>query len=131
METETIDNAITLPIFSQLLEPEGIAPAQDFQESGKLLCNSLPSIQLRSQIRFIVGGSLEFVLSEDAEVRRMLKHWRAELSPQIEGSEDDVFVSGFDEDDFIRDGNTMLDGVYTFWDGLDKQRKTMDVGEHH
>lgn len=103
METETIDNAITLPIFSQLLEPEGIAPAQDFQESGKLLCNSLPSIQLRSQIRFIVGGSLEFVLSEDAEVRRMLKHWRAELSPQIEGSDDDVFVSGFDEDDALMD----------------------------
>lgn len=103
METETFDNAITLPIFSQLLEPEGIAPAQDFQESGKLLCNSLPSIQLRSQIRFIVGGSLEFVLSEDAEVRRMLKHWRAELSPQIEGSDDDVFVSGFDEDDALMD----------------------------
>lgn len=103
METETIDNAITLPIFSQLLEPEGIAPAQDFQESGKLLCNSLPSIQLRSQIRFIVGGTLEFVLSEDAEVRRMLKHWRAELSPQIEGSDDDVFVSGFDEDDALMD----------------------------
>ena len=81
METETPDMPITLPMFSQLLEPEGIAPAQDFQESGKLLCNSLPSIQLRSRIRFIVGGALQFVLSEDAEVRRMLKHWRAELSP--------------------------------------------------
>ncbi len=103
METETPDMPITLPIFSQLLEPEGIAPAQDFQESGKLLCNSLPSIQLRSRIRFIVGGALQFVLSEDAEVRRMLKHWRAELSPRIEGSDDDVFVSGFDEDEALMD----------------------------
>ena len=90
--TESVEHPITLPIFSQLLEPEGIAPAQDFAESGKLLCNSLPTIQLRSQIRFIVGGSLEFVLSEDTEVRRMLKHWRAELSPQIEGSDEDIFV---------------------------------------
>jgi len=103
IETETLDMFITLPMFSQLLEPEGIAPAQDFQESGKLLCNNLPSIQLRSKIRFIVGGALQFVLSDDAEVRRMLKHWRAELSPQIEGSDDDVFVSGFDEDEALMD----------------------------
>lgn len=103
METEALNNSMTLPIFSQLLEPEGIAPAQDFEESGKLLCNSLPAIQLRSQIRFIVGGQLEFILTSDNEVRRMLKHWRAELSPQIEGSDDEVFVSGFDEDDALMD----------------------------
>lgn len=97
------ESSMTLPVFSQLLEPEGIAPAQDFSESGKLLCDRLPSIQLRAKVRFILGGALHFVLTDDAEVRRMMKHWRAELSPQIEGSDEDVFVSGFDDDESLMD----------------------------
>ncbi|MCG8413343.1 MAG: GspE/PulE family protein [Pseudomonadales bacterium] len=96
-------SSMTLPVFSQLLEPEGIAPAQDFSESGKLLCDRLPSIQLRAKVRFILGGTLQFVLTDDTEVRRMMKHWRAELSPQIEGSDEDVFVSGFDDDESLMD----------------------------
>lgn len=95
--------AMSLPVFSQLLEPEGIAPAQDFASSSSLLCNRAPSIELRARIRFIVGSDVRFKLSSDDEVRRMLKHWRAELSPQIEGSEDDVFVSGFEDDEALLD----------------------------
>ncbi len=46
---------MTMPIFSQLLEPQGIAPAQDFEESGKLICSHTPSIELRAKIRYITS----------------------------------------------------------------------------
>ena len=36
--------AMTLAIFGQLLEPEGIVPAQDFAESSRLICEQPPSI---------------------------------------------------------------------------------------
>lgn len=97
------EGAMSLTVFSQLLEPEGIAPAQDFETSKVLLCNRAPSIELRAKIRFIVGSGVQFEISNDDEVRRMLKHWRAELSPQIEGSDDDVFVSGFEDDEALLD----------------------------
>ncbi len=94
---------MTLPVFSQLLEPVGIAPAMDFDSSGRLLCNQLPSLALRTRIRFIVDRSVRFELSDDDQVRRLLKHWRAELSPQLEGSEEEDFVSGFEDDEVLLD----------------------------
>lgn len=95
--------AMTLPIFSQLLEPEGIVPARDYVESGRLVCNTLPSLELRAKIRFITRQSLRFELSNDEEVRRLMKHWRAELSPQIDSADDDLFVSGFEDDEALKD----------------------------
>ena len=94
---------MTLPVFSQLLEPVGIAPAMDFDSSGRLLCNQLPSLALRTRIRFIVDRSVGFELSDDDQVRRLLKHWRAELSPQLDGSEEEDFVSGFEDDEELLD----------------------------
>lgn len=94
---------MTLPVFSQLLEPEGIAPARDFEDSGKLLCDRLPSIELRARIRFIMGELVRFDLGKDDEVRRLMKHWRADLSPQIEGADEEVFVSGFEDDEELMD----------------------------
>ena len=94
---------MTLLIFTQLLEPVGIAPAMDFDSSGRLLCNQLPSLALRTRIRFIVDRSVRFELSDDDQVRRLLKHWRAELSPQLEGSEEEDFVSGFEDDEVLLD----------------------------
>ena len=84
---------ITLPIFSQLLEPDGIAPAQDFEESGELICSQIPSEELRAKVRFIIGQIVRFKLGADEEVRRLSKYWRAELSPQIKGEDTEVFVS--------------------------------------
>ena len=101
--TQPVTTAMSLPLFSQLLEPEGMAPAQDFDQSGKLFCNRLPSIQLRSRVRFILGGDISFGLADDAEVSRLTKHWRARLSPTIEGSLADTFVSGFDDDESLMD----------------------------
>ena len=37
------------------------------------------------------------------------------------------FSRDIDEDDFIRVGNKMLDGVAAFWDGLDEQRRHLDA----
>jgi len=65
---------MNLPTFTQLLEPEGIAPAQDFEESGSLICNQLPSIELRSKIRFITGEIVRFQIGADDEVRRLMKY---------------------------------------------------------
>ena len=94
---------ITLPIFSQLLEPDGMAPAQDFEESGELICSKIPSEELRTKVRFIIGQIVRFKLGADEEVRRLSKYWRAELSPQIEGDEAEVFVSGFEDDEGLAD----------------------------
>lgn len=101
--TQTTTQTMSLPVFSQLLEPEGIAPAQDFADSGKLLCNQVPDIDLRAKIRFIIGDHIRFQLSDDNEVKRLLKHWRAELSPQLEGSDEEDFVSGFEDDEALLD----------------------------
>jgi len=94
---------VTLSIFTQLLEPEGIAPAKDFEESGSLICNQLPSIAFRSKVRFIVGEIVRFKVGADEEVRRLMKYWRAELSPQIESNEGEHFVSGFEDDEELID----------------------------
>ena len=72
---------MTLPVFSQLLEPVGIAPALDFDSSGRLLCNQLPDPALRTRIRFIIDRSVRFELGGDDEVRRLLKHWRRTVTP--------------------------------------------------
>ena len=94
---------MTLPLFSQLLEPAGIAPALDFDTSGRLLCNQVPSVELRARVRFIIDRSVAFELGNDNEVRRLLKHWRADLLPQLEGSEEEDFVSGFEDDELLLD----------------------------
>jgi general secretion pathway protein E len=96
-----MENAqLTLPIFSQLLEPEGIAPAQNFNDSQELVCNRVPSIESRAKVRFVIGDDVRFRISNTDEVARLTKHWRAELSPEIADA-DDAFVSGFgDEDEF-------------------------------
>ena len=91
---------LTLPIFSQLLEPEGMAPAQNFSDSWELVCNRVPSIESRAKVRFVIGEQVNFRIGNTDEVARLIKHWRAELSPEI-ADQDDAFVSGFgDEDEF-------------------------------
>ena len=94
---------ITLPIFSQLLEPDGIAPSQNFEESGELICSQIPDVQIRAKVRFIIGEIVRFKLGGDDEGRKLSKYWRAELSPRIEGEEADIFVSGFEDDEGLTD----------------------------
>ncbi|HBN14298.1 GspE/PulE family protein [Pseudohongiella sp. SYSU M77423] len=95
--------ALSLPVFSQLLEPAGIVPAQDFSQSHVLLCEVAPDIELRHQIRFVMQAEVSFREAGAEEVRRLIRHWRAELSPNIETGNDDVFVSGYEDDEELKD----------------------------
>ena len=95
--------AMTLPVFSQLLEPQGIVPAQDFVETGRLVFDQLPGIELRAKIRFILDTQVRFDQGTEDEVRRLMRHWRAELSPQMDSSDEDIFVSGFEDDEALTD----------------------------
>ena len=94
---------ITLPVFSQLLEPQGIAPAQDFEETGNLVCSQMLPIEARAKIRYITNELVRFTAASDEEVRRLMKHWRAELSPEIGNTEEEIFVSGFEDDEKLKD----------------------------
>lgn len=93
---------LTLPVFTQLLEPQGIAPALDFHDSAVLVCQGVPGIEQRARIRFILNDGIRFRPGSDDEVKRLMRHWRAELSPQIESTED-IFVSGFEDDEELTD----------------------------
>ena len=50
-----------------------------------------------------MGEIVRFKVGADEEVRRLMKYWRAELSPQIESNEDERFVSGFEDDEELID----------------------------
>jgi len=99
----TTTTVITLPIFSQLLEPVGIVPAQDFADSHTLLCDAVPDLQLRQKIRFVMQQPLQFRPGTADEVKRLIKYWRAELSPTIDPAGEDLFVSGFEDDEELKD----------------------------
>src|SRR5690554_561593 len=96
-------SAMTLPLFSQLLEPAGIAPAQDFADSFTLVCEQVPDSELRQRIRFVLQQPLVFRLGQGDEVRRLIRHWRATLSPTLDTHADDLFVSGFEDDEELKD----------------------------
>ncbi|MEZ5489910.1 MAG: GspE/PulE family protein [Gammaproteobacteria bacterium] len=95
-------NEITMPVFNELLEPQNIAPALDFNASGTLVCADVPEIELRAKIRFLLNEEVNFSLGSGDEVKRLMRHWRAELSPEI-GSTEDIFVSGFEDDEELTD----------------------------
>ncbi len=90
--------ALTLPFFSQLLEPAGLAPALDFASTGQLVYTDLPSIDTRSKVRFVISDEITFRAGSAEEVARLIKHWRAELAPQISDEDDSFAVLGQDED---------------------------------
>ena len=94
---------ITLPVFSQLLEPQGIAPARDFEETGNLVCSQMLPIEARAKIRYITNELVRFTAASDEEVSRLMKYWRAELSPEIGNTEEEIFVSGFEDDEKLKD----------------------------
>ena len=95
-------NQISMPVFNELLEPQNIAPALDYADSGNLVCADVPEIELRAKIRFVLNDDINFSLGSADEVKRLMRHWRAELSPEIE-STDEIFVSGFEDDEELTD----------------------------
>jgi len=91
-----------MPVFNELLEPQNIAPALDYTDSGTLVCADVPEIELRAKIRFVLKDDINFSLGSSDEVKRLMRHWRAELSPEIESTEE-IFVSGFEDDEELTD----------------------------
>src|SRR5262245_5628921 len=70
--------ALTLPAFSQLLEPAGLAPALDFSTTGQLVYTEVPSVEFRAKVRFVISDDVTFRPGTPEEVARLIKHWRAE-----------------------------------------------------
>ena len=95
----SMPQTMSLPVFSQLLEPAGLAPAMDFNSSGNLVYAGLPAIEFRSKVRFVMGEHVRFKPGTPEEVARLIKYWRAELSPQI-SEEDEDFASFSQDEDF-------------------------------
>ena len=102
---ETLADAspVALTAFSQLLEPMGIAPALDYATSHCLVYANAPSLESRAQIRFALNAPLVFRRGTEDEVRRLLRHWRAALSPTLDSNDEALFVSGFDDDESLKD----------------------------
>jgi general secretion pathway protein E len=90
--------SLTLPAFSQLLEPAGLAPSLDFANTGQLVYTELPPIDYRAKVRFVISDDVTFRAGTPEEVARLIKHWRAVLSPQISDEDDSFTVLSQDED---------------------------------
>ncbi len=83
-------HTLNLPIFNQLLSDKGIAPVETFPEPPRLLfADTLPEIEDRAKIRFILGSQVSFEHTEQHKVENLIKHWRAKLSPELDGADGD------------------------------------------
>ncbi len=83
---------LSLNVLTELLIPHQIAPDEDFTESHILRVTKQPSLELMAKTRFILGSQVSFVQSDDDEVKRLIKLWRAQLAPELaEGELEDNF----------------------------------------
>lgn len=95
-------NNLTLPLFTNLLSKKGIAPVERFPEEPRLLFTQLPEIEDRNKIRFLLGSEIKFERGQEDQVARLIKHWRAKLSPELESANNDNEGNGFD-DEYLKD----------------------------
>ncbi len=79
-------NELTLPLFTQLLSKKSIAPVEGFPDNPCLMFSTLPKIEDRAKIRFILGHEIRFEKSNEDHVSRLIKHWRAKLAPELDGT---------------------------------------------
>ena len=85
-------HTLNLPIFNQLLSDKGIAPVENFPEPPRLLfADTLPEIEDRAKIRFILGSQVRFEHVEQHKVDNLIKHWRTKLSPELDGADGEDF----------------------------------------
>jgi general secretion pathway protein E len=81
-------NALNLPLFTQLLSKKSIAPVETFPEDPCLMFSTLPDIEDRAKIRFMLGA-VRFERGEQDHIARLIKHWRAKLSPELDGTSEE------------------------------------------
>ena len=92
--------SIHLQTFTQLLAKKNIAPVEQFPDDPRLLFAELPEIEDRTKVRFLLGSHVRFEKAKEEQIERLIKHWRAKLAPEIEGTEalgDDV------DSDYLKD----------------------------
>ncbi|OQW92187.1 MAG: general secretion pathway protein GspE [Beggiatoa sp. IS2] len=77
-------NALNILTFTQLLSKKGIAPVEKYPEDARLLFITLPETEDRTKIRFILGPQVRFERGQEDQIERLMKHWRAKLSPELE-----------------------------------------------
>lgn len=96
-------NSLNLSFFNQLLSKNSIAPVEQFPEDSRLIFVSPPSIEDRTKIRFMLGSSqIQFERGQEELVERLIKHWRAKLAPEMEGTGEIDGVSQMDNE-YLRD----------------------------
>ncbi len=92
--------SIHLQTFTQLLAKKNIAPVEQFPDDPRLLFAELPEIEDRAKVRFLLGSHVRFEKAKEDQIERLIKHWRAKLSPEMEGTE----ALGDDTDsDYLKD----------------------------
>ncbi|EDN67178.1 Bacterial type II secretion system protein E [Beggiatoa sp. PS] len=91
-------NALTLPLFTQLLSKKNIAPVEHFPEDPRLMFSILPEIEDRAKIRFLLGPTILFEKAQEEHIARLIKHWRAKLAPELEGASDSSGVDQMDNE---------------------------------
>jgi len=80
--------------------------------------------------RELIDGLIRYNARTGSNLPLAFFTWHDRLEAQHaqhtqEELEELYFTRAIDEDDFIRYGNEMLDGVAVFWDGLDEQRRAL------
>jgi general secretion pathway protein E len=96
-------NNLNLSFFNHLLSKNGIAPVEQFPEDNRLIFFNPPSIEDRTKIRFMLGSSqIQFEKGQEEFVERLIKHWRAKLAPEMEGSGEIDSVSQLDNE-YLKD----------------------------
>ncbi len=83
-------NALNLHFFIDMSK-KGMAPIEQFPATPCLMFSKLPNFEERAKIRFILGADIYFKRGEDEHVARLIKHWRAKLSPELNGADQTDF----------------------------------------
>jgi len=97
----TSASELNLPVFTQLLSNHTIAPVENFPHEPRMLYKELPGIEARAKIRFLLGQNILFQQGSDEDLGRLMRHWRAKLSPQLEGT--DLDSSSLGDEEYLED----------------------------
>jgi general secretion pathway protein E len=93
--------ALNLPLFTQLLASRNIVPVENFPQEPTLLFLDVPALEDRAKIRFILGHKLQFRQGNQDDVERLIKHWRARLAPELEGTGIDPLA--IQDEEYLKD----------------------------
>jgi general secretion pathway protein E len=109
------ETALSLTVLKQMLEKIETAPGKSFFDDGVLYYSTVPAFEDLSRLRFMFGEEISFRHADADKVDSLLKHWRAELSPQFEAPTEDL--------------SSILDGAED-WNDLDSEKPIIQLVNH-